>query len=283
MGPDCRASPPYPTRRTRPLRSRTLLLRSAQAEWLPGGRGVPARRLRQDAVTANERLRSGTDGSGERPGSRRPVHEEHDTPRRRGRRDRCRRGVGDRLSGPHARHRPVAVVLVDLHDWPAALAASTLAGSPLHAPLLYSEGLSLPQASAVALATMKPTAPAPSRSGRQLLRPEPTQVIEIGRTATPAGFAARSISGADPAALAVAIEQTASIARRRMPHELIVTASEAPPAMTMPAAGLAAQTGAPILFVEHSTIPRRTATELRRLGGSSIYLVGPSSVVSRAC
>ncbi|MGA7703727.1 MAG: hypothetical protein WB998_02410, partial [Solirubrobacteraceae bacterium] len=40
--------------------------------------------------------------------------------------------------------RPRAVVLVDLHDWPAALAASTFAGSPLHTPLLYSEGTSLP-------------------------------------------------------------------------------------------------------------------------------------------
>lgn len=174
--------------------------------------------------------------------------------------------------------RPRAVVLVDLHDWPAALAASTLAGSPLHAPLLYSEGASLPQASAVALATMKPIGTSAFAAGANSST-KPTQVIEVGRTATPAGFVAGSISGAGPAALAVAIEQAASVARKRAPRKLIVTSAEGPPAMTMPAAGLAAQTGAPILFVGRSSIPKATAAELRRLGRTSIYIVGSSSLV----
>jgi hypothetical protein len=177
--------------------------------------------------------------------------------------------------------RPRAVVMVDLHDWPAALAASTLAGSPLHAPLLYSAGLSLPQASAVALGTMKPigTGAFGSSGGGPATS---TQVIQIGAAATPAGYATRSIAGGDPAALAVAVEQAASILRKRAPHELIVTAAEGSAAMTMPAAGLAAQTGTPILFVKRSRIPRATAAELRRLGRASIYIVGPSSVVSEA-
>ncbi len=175
--------------------------------------------------------------------------------------------------------RPRVVALVDLRNWPAALAASTLAGSPLHAPLLYSEGLSLPQASAVALATMKPIgAGVFGASGGAPATP--TQVIQVGATATPAGYATRSISGRDAAALAVAVEQVASVVRKRAPRELIVTAAEGAPAMTMPAAGLAAQTGAPILFVERSLIPGATAAELRRLGRTSIYVVGPSSLVS---
>lgn len=177
--------------------------------------------------------------------------------------------------------RPRAVVLVDLHDWPAALAASTLAGSPLHAPLLYSDGLSLPRASTVALATTKPIGTSVfAASGSSSTTP--TQVIEVGTTATPAGYGVGSISGADPAALAVAIEQAASVARKRTPRKLIVTAAEGAPAMTMPAAGLAAQTGAPILFVGRSFIPGATAAELRRLGRTSIYIVGPSSVVSES-
>ncbi len=173
--------------------------------------------------------------------------------------------------------RPRAVVLVSAHNWPAALAASTFAGTPLHAPLLYSEGGSLPRASAVALATMKPIgtdAFATTGSGAS-----PTQVIEVGAGATPSGYVAGSITAAEPAALAVAVEQAASEARKRAPQELIVTAPEGAPAMTMPAAGLAAQTGAPILYVGHSFVPHATAAELRRLGRTSIYLVGPSSVV----
>jgi ell wall binding domain 2 (CWB2) len=175
--------------------------------------------------------------------------------------------------------RPRAVVLVDLHDWPAALAASTLAGSPLHAPLLYSNGISLPQASAVALGTMKPIGTgAFGESGDGPTTP--TQVVQVGTTATPAGYATHSISAENPAALAVALEQASSIVRKRAPHELIVTAAEGAPAMTMPAAGLAAQTGAPILFVGRSFVPSATAVELRRLGKPSIYIVGPTSVVS---
>lgn len=178
--------------------------------------------------------------------------------------------------------RPQAVVMVDDRDWPGALAAATLAGSPLHAPLLYSDGQALPEASYVALGTMKPAGTGPS--GPSPTSPgERAQVIQIGATATPAGYTTRSVvADGDPAALAVAIEQAASTLRRHVPHELIVTASEAPPAMTMPAAGLAAQTAAPILFVERSKIPRATAVELRRLKGSSIYVVGPSSVVSES-
>ena len=170
------------------------------------------------------------------------------------------------------------MVLVDLRDWPAALAASTLAGSPLHAPLLYSEGLSLPRASAVALSTMKPigTSVFDESSGPST----PPQVIQVGATAAPAGYATHSISGSDPAALAVAVEQAASVARKRVPRELIVTAAEGSPAMTMPAAGLAAQTGAPILFVGRSFIPGATVAELKRLRRPSIYVVGPISVVS---
>ena len=43
--------------------------------------------------------------------------------------------------------RPQVVVLVNEHDWPAALAASSLAGAPLGAPILYSEGDTLPAVS----------------------------------------------------------------------------------------------------------------------------------------
>jgi hypothetical protein len=62
---------------------------------------------------------------------------------------------------------------------------------------------------------------------------------------------------------------------------VIVTALDAPPAMTMPAAGLAAESGAPILLVQRARLPEATAAELRRLGRPAIYVAGPTSVVSR--
>ena len=167
--------------------------------------------------------------------------------------------------------RPQAVVLVDESDWAGALAASTLAGRPLHAPLLYGDRGALGQAGTQALLTMRPTG-APALGG--------VQVIVIGGRTAPSGYRASSLTRNDPATLAVAVEQLASALRKRAPRALIVTAADTPPAMTMPAAGLAAQTGAPILLVYRSGIPGATSAELKRLGKTSIYVVGPSSVVS---
>jgi hypothetical protein len=166
--------------------------------------------------------------------------------------------------------RPQAVGLVDDRDWPAALAASTLAGRPLHVPLLCSDGGKLPEASMQALLAMRPTGAGALKS---------VQVIRIGNGGAPPGYRTGSLTGNDPASLAVAVEQLSSTLRKRAPRQLIVTAADGAPAMTMPAAGLAAQTGTPILFVERSRIPQVTRAELRRLGRTSMYVVGPSTVV----
>jgi Cell wall binding domain 2 (CWB2) len=168
--------------------------------------------------------------------------------------------------------RPQAAVLVDAGDWPAALAASTLAGAPLHAPLLYTQGSTLPEASATALAAMRPT-------GASAL--EGAQTLSIA-AAAPSGYRAKQLTARSPAALAVAVERLASSLRKARPSKLIVTAAEGPAAMTAPAAGLAAQQSAPILFVESDSIPYATLTELERLGHVSMYVVGPSSLVSDA-
>ncbi|HEY5195149.1 MAG TPA: cell wall-binding repeat-containing protein [Solirubrobacteraceae bacterium] len=177
--------------------------------------------------------------------------------------------------------RPRAAVLVDDGDWPGALAASVLTGAPLHAPLLYSEGATLPEASNLALRAMGPrgTGALGAKTSDTANR---TQVIGIGQTATPPGYVTRLLTGNEPAALAVTIERLSSTLRGHAPHQVIVTAANGPPAMTMPAAGLSAQTGAPILFVSRASIPRATAAELTRLGRTAIYIVGPSAVVSKA-
>jgi hypothetical protein len=167
--------------------------------------------------------------------------------------------------------RPQAAVLVDRHDWPAALVASTLAGRPLHAPLLYTDAGSLPEASTHALAAMDPTGAAGV---------EGAQTISIGDAPAPSEYRSRAIRAGDSAALAVSVEQFASALRKRSPDRVIVTALDAPQAMTMPAAGLAAQSATPILLVRRDSIPGATADELARLARPTIYVIGPSSVVS---
>ncbi len=183
--------------------------------------------------------------------------------------------------GLTAATRPRAVVLVNSDDWPAALAASVLAGAPLRAPLLYSEGSALPVASSSALRTMEPTGIG-ALGGTLRGPPDAARVIGIGGTPTPPGEATLWIGRKDPApaAVAVAIERLVSVLRGHRPRRVIVTADDGAPALTMPAAGLSAQTGAPILYVDRLGIPAITRAELARLGrGVSIYVVGPSSVV----
>ncbi len=58
-------------------------------------------------------------------------------------------------------------------------------------------------------------------------------------------------------------------------------AENAPPALAMPAAGLSAESGAPILLVASTGVPTATRAELRSLHRPTIYVVGPSAVNSR--
>ncbi|HUN78474.1 MAG TPA: hypothetical protein VMU32_06105 [Solirubrobacteraceae bacterium] len=169
--------------------------------------------------------------------------------------------------------RPEAVVLVDEHDWAAALAACALASAPLGAPLLYAEGDSLPATSAQALATMKP------RGSRTL---GGAQVIELGTTAAPAGYRTLRVSaaaGAGPATLAAAVVRLLASARGSAPRRVIVAGVDGPPALAMPAAALAAETGAPILPVGARGLPPATRQALRGLRRPTIYAVGPPAAV----
>jgi hypothetical protein len=176
--------------------------------------------------------------------------------------------------GITAEGRPKAVILVDQGDWLAALAASVLAGPPLRAPLLYSEGAALPVASQQALSALAPTG-APTLEGAQAIR--------VGESAAPGELRVRSIEGGEAAQLAVAIERVQSGLRKRTPRRVIVLASDALPAMNEPAAGLSALMGAPILFVQRTAVPPATRAELTRLGrGTSLYVIGPRAAVSGA-
>jgi hypothetical protein len=186
--------------------------------------------------------------------------------------------------GLTASTRPQAVVLVDDRDWTAALAAAALASAPLRAPLLYAEGNSLPALSARALATMRPT-------GAPLLRG--VQVIEVGTSAAPAGYrrvrvasegaqAGGALARDEQAALAAKVERLVAAIHGGPPHRVIVVGADGPPALAMPAAGLAAESGAPILPVDAAGVPRATRRVLARLHRPVIYAVGPPAAVSRA-
>jgi hypothetical protein len=171
--------------------------------------------------------------------------------------------------------RPQAVVLAGERDWPAALAASSLASAPLGAPLLYAEGDALPSVSELALEAMRPIG-ASALGGAQVLR------IGTG-AAVPDGLRTRDIAAdGDPARAAVAIMHLLAAAQGHQAHEVIVLAQEAPRGLQMPAASLAAESGAPILLITRAAVPAATSNALKALKHPTIYVVGPTTLHSGA-
>ncbi|HWX98072.1 MAG TPA: hypothetical protein VNZ01_14615 [Solirubrobacteraceae bacterium] len=167
--------------------------------------------------------------------------------------------------------RPQAVVVVDERNWGASLAASVLASAPLRAPLLYSVGATLPEVSREALEAMRPTG-APALGG--------AQVILVGSSAAvPGGYRVRAVAtpSGDPAA-AVAVERLLASSHGSRRRQAIVVAADAPRGLQMPAAGLAAESGAPILFAATTGVPAATSAALSHLRRPAIYLLGFPSI-----
>jgi hypothetical protein len=168
-------------------------------------------------------------------------------------------------SGTH----PKAVTIAPTDDWQAALASAVLMSQPVQAPILLSGSGSLPSASADALSTLAPTGSGALAGA---------QVIRVGDVPNPGGFKSVSISGHDPYALAAAIDRFAGAARGKTSTNVVIASGDNP-AYAMPAAGFAAESGEPILFVTSSGVPEATRQALLSHQSPHIYVLGPPSVI----
>jgi hypothetical protein len=163
---------------------------------------------------------------------------------------------------------PGAVTLAPTDDWQAALAAAVLMASPIKAPILLSGPSSLPSATSAGLAAL-----APSGSGSA----GGAQVIRIGDVPDVSQHSVH-ISAAGPFALAAAIDRFQSAASGHTSSDVVI-ASASDPAYAMPAAGWAAESGDPILFVTAAGVPAATRQALLSHQSPHIYVLGPSSVI----
>ena len=164
---------------------------------------------------------------------------------------------------------PQAVTIAPTDSWEAALASAVLMAPPIHAPVLLSGPGSLPGATAHALDALAP-------HGAGVVRG--AQVITVGDVPAPAGLRSAKITGADPFALAAAIDTFQSAAAGKpSPHVIVASADSA--AYAMPAAGYAAESGDPILFVTGSTVPQATRQAILSHGHPRIYVLGPPNVI----
>jgi len=174
---------------------------------------------------------------------------------------------------PDPARRPDAITLVDAGDWRVAVAASALMAPPINAPVLFTDGTNLPDATKSTLSALAPKGSAAAGDA---------QVIRVGNVAKPAGYKSSDLAGANPFALTRSIAALLRSAKPGKTSRIIVTSSE-DPAFAAPAAAYAAKTGDPVLFVTHDGVPPETRAALAALAGLArprIYVLGPSKVVS---
>ncbi len=168
--------------------------------------------------------------------------------------------------------QPPAVAIADADAWQAGLAAAVLMASPLKAPLLLSDGSSLPQASDEALRALAPT-------GVQNLGG--MQVVRVGSdTPAPAGLRSTTIEGDEPAALAAAVDEIPDGRGRQTDAQRDGRLDGGP--------GLRDAGGRLRRKERHADPVRRTrrdpGRDLRRAarhGRPRIYLLGPVPVISQ--
>lgn len=166
--------------------------------------------------------------------------------------------------------QPPAITLVDAADWRSAIAASVLMAAPVGAPLLVSDGDSVPEPTEQALDSLDPRGSKATKGVR---------AFAIGAASAPPELDARRVGqdGGTVAAAAVAKLRDALFGK---PPEHIVIAPAAESAFAMPAAAWAARSGDPVLFADENTLPKPTATVLEEHPKTPVYVLGPSSTIS---
>jgi hypothetical protein len=167
--------------------------------------------------------------------------------------------------------RPTAVALVDQDDWVTGVAASVLAGPPIGAPLLLTDGDELPDVTAQTLERLDP-------SGSDLSRD--AQVIRLGPgVARPEGFRTALVEGVGPFQRAAAIDRFFSAARGRPSNDVVLYSADSAE-WAMPAAAWAARAGDAVLPVSRNKIPAPIRRALAAHERPNVYLLGPERIIS---
>jgi hypothetical protein len=165
--------------------------------------------------------------------------------------------------------RPAAVVLAEVRDWRTGIGAAVLASRPIRAPILFADGDRLPAATQAALDALQPTGSKQAGGA---------QVIRVGTKAPVEGYKTTDVAAANPAALAGAVDRLRTAAAGA-PSGAVVVVSADRPEYAMPAAGWAAKSGDPVLWVGANGVPRETEAAIKTHKQPRIYVLGPPDAV----
>ncbi len=171
--------------------------------------------------------------------------------------------------------RAGAVAIVDRNDWRAALAATALLAPPVNAPLLFSDGTTLPDATTEAITALGPTGGTGAAAGTGV------QAFRIGNVGRPSGVRTESLEGRTPYEIARAVDRYTTQARSTKADRVLVVSADQPE-FAVPAAAWLAKTGDPVAFVTKDGVPAATARQLRDHPRATLYVLGPSKVVRPA-
>jgi hypothetical protein len=167
--------------------------------------------------------------------------------------------------------QPQAVTLVDQEDWAGGIAAAALMAPPLRAPILLTDGDSIPSATSNALELLRPT-------GAPLARR--MQAFKIGDAAAPDDLRTFPIQAKDPYRLAAAIDEFRTRTTGE-PSKNVVIAPADDPRFAMPAAGWAAKSGDAVLFAGRNNLPAATRNAIAKHERPGIYVLGPKDLISQ--
>lgn len=168
--------------------------------------------------------------------------------------------------------RPTAVVLVRNDDWQSAVAAASLAGAPIGAPMLITNGGSVPPVTQDTLNRLKPKGSDLSKGA---------QVIRIGRdTGRPTGFRSAVIEGNDPYERAAAIDRFFSAVRGKPSGDVVIVSGEHAE-WAVPAAAWAARAGDSVLPVKRESVPGAIKKAIKEHDKPNVYVLGPEKVIGK--
>lgn len=168
--------------------------------------------------------------------------------------------------------RAKAVAVVDKADWRAALAASALVAPPVSAPVVFSDGASLPKATQDAIDALKPSGGSGGAG---------VQAFRVGNVGRPSGVRTENLTGANPYELARSIDRYTTQARSKTADRVVIVNGDHPE-FAIPAAAWLAKTGDPVAFVTDQGIPAATARQLAAHPKATLYVLGPSKIVRPA-
>ncbi len=175
-------------------------------------------------------------------------------------------------SGGAAETQARAVAIVDQGDWRAALAATSLMAPPLGAPVLFSDGATLPETTKDAIEALRPAGSAAAGGA---------QAIRIGGVGRPSGLRTTDIDGADGLEIATAVDRFIRATRTRTANRVLIVSADHPD-FAAPAASWLAKSGDALGFVRGDEIPPSTVRLLRSQPKAAIYVLGPTNVVTPA-